>query len=369
MADILTNLRELSVAFFLLAPDEDPLSIKPPLFTETCNKNITNCHIAVRNIASNNSSFSDQEVAVMKNGLKLAIELRKILKIAKPSNIEWVGHLKQSDSPEDLIVNGHKLSLKEESYILENMGLYKLLDIILGSEVHKHGLHVFETFSKDKLDKWYETTRDLLIKLGPSEVTYNGSEYTSNGTLIEDTLTLSYKGNIRKIENFSGSTYDDFQSKTDSKTREKVFAKWIKEKVERSQTYINSKSECAKAAGDKIVSTYGKFIGTSSAKLLRLFRIHEYPYYYAKTTSSSVRIYYVPSVKESIDKIIINKFYYEVPFSQLNIYTEILNTQNGSNLLFRNELRYSHGQLNGTPEAKLYHGRDGDLSIMYMKLL
>jgi len=54
-----------------------------------------------------------------------------------------------------------------------------------------------------------------------------------------------------------------------------------------------------------------------------------------------------------------------VPDSQLNIFTEIKNTQNNKSLLFRNELRYSHGQFNGTPEAKLYHKSGGDLSIMY----
>ena len=54
-----------------------------------------------------------------------------------------------------------------------------------------------------------------------------------------------------------------------------------------------------------------------------------------------------------------------MPDSQLNIFTEIKNTQNNKSLLFRNELRYSHGQFNGTPEAKLYHKSGGDLSIMY----
>lgn len=48
------------------------------------------------------------------------------------------------------------------------------------------------------------------------------------------------------------------------------------------------------------------------------------------------------------------KIDYEVPESQLNIITTIENTETGDILQLRNELRYSHGQFNGIPEAKLY---------------
>ncbi len=369
MANILTNLRELSVAFFLNAPSSDPKSITPQIFAENCNRNITHCKITVNNIASDLRQFNQAEKAVIINGFNLAIEFRKILGIIQTPNIQWVGNHKKSDSPEDLIVNDYKLSLKEESFILENMGLYKLLNIISNSELHRRGLHVFETFAERELFNWYETTRDLLIQLGPKKFNYSGTGYISEGTLLNDTLTLMYNNTSCKIKNYSTSTYADFMTNTNSLTREKVFSKWINENVKQSQKYNKSKSECSQSAGNSIIAAYEKFIGTSSDKLLRLFRIHDYSYYYAKTTYSSVEIYKVPSIQESLRKIIINKFYCLVPDSQLNIFTEILNSENGKTFLFRNELRYSHGQFNGTPEAKLYHVRDGDLSVMYNKLL
>jgi hypothetical protein len=366
MANILTNLRELSVAFFLNSPSQKPQSITPQLFTETCNNNITNCNIAVGNIVSNNLGFNQSEMAAINNGYKLAMKFRKILSISQIPIIKWVGNQQESDSPEDLIVNNFKLSLKEDSYILENMGLYKLLNIISNSDRHLRGLHVFETFANKKLCDWYEKTRDLLILLGPNKFIHSGSSYTSEGILLNDTLSLKFGASKKSIiKNFSKSTYKDFMTKTDSQTREKVFSKWINKKVKQSPKYIQSKSECSQTAGDNIVNKYKKYIGTSNNKLLRLFRIHDYPYFYCKTTSSSVEIYDVPSIQESLDKIVINKFYCQVPNSQLNIFTEILNKQNNKSLLFRNELRYSHGQFNGTPEAKLYHVRGGDLSVMY----
>lgn len=366
MADILTNLRELSVAFFLSTPSQEPQSITPQLFTKVCNKNITNCNIAADNIASNNLRFNQSEMATINNGYKLAMELGKILGTSKIPAIKWVGNQRESNSPEDLIVNDFKISLKEDSYILENMGLYKLLNIISNSDLHQRGLNVFETFANKKLCAWYEKTRDLLISLGPNEFIHSGSNYTSKGILVNDNLSLEYGASNKSIiKNFSKSTYNDFMTKTNSKTREKVFSKWINKDVKQSPMYIQSKSECSQTAGLEIVNKYKKYIGTSNKKLLRLFRIHNYPYFYCKTTASSVEIYEVPSIQESLNKIVINKFYYKVPTSQLNIFTEILNTENKKSLLFRNELRYSHGQFNGTPEAKLYHERGGDLSVIY----
>lgn len=53
-----------------------------------------------------------------------------------------------------------------------------------------------------------------------------------------------------------------------------------------------------------------------------------------------------------------------MPKSQLNIYTTIENIETKSKLVVRNELRYSHGQFNGTPEAKMYID-NGSLLIAY----
>ena len=43
---------------------------------------------------------------------------------------------------------------------------------------------------------------------------------------------------------------------------------------------------------------------------------------------------------------------------------------NGCKIIFRNELRYSHGQFNKTPEAKCYIDRNAcDLTTMYQRII
>jgi len=364
MADKLTNLRELSVAFFLDQPGHKLQSINPQPFTQTCNQKIKSCKINVGDIADNHQSFDKSEMTILQNGYKLAQRLRSKLIITSPNpNIEWVGD-NQKKAPVDLIVDGVEFSLKEESNILTNMGLYNLLNIISNSTKYPRGLSVFETFSQNELDKWYEETRDLLISLGPFPFNHNGSSYTSKGTLQKNKLILEVGTSKSVIDNFSRSTYADFKKNTTSKTREKVFSKWIQEKVAENKKYRNSKRQCSLEAGKQIISAHKTFIGKSNKKLLELFRIKDYSYYYCKTTKSSVDIYKVPSMKNALQKIIIKNFSYKVPQDQLNIYTEIENTQNRKLFTFHNQLRYSHGQLNGTPEAKLYRDK-GDLSFMY----
>lgn len=369
MADILTNLRELSVAFFLVSPQQSPHNLLPNNFHETCNNKIHNCNINLNSIAVNPARFSDTELLTIINGQKLAHKICELFKLEQITKILWVGNQTQSDSPVDLIVNDINLSLKEESFILENMGLYKLLNIISNTNSHKKGLHVFETFALDALNNWYMTTRDLIIKTGRRKYIYQGDGYISTAELVNDNLILNYnQATSKTIKNFSKSNYNDFKKNTTSKLREKVFAKWISEEISYSVDYNNSKSACANIAGVNILSKYNKYIGTSSERLLRMFRIHEYEYFYGKTTSATTDIYKVPSISQSMNKIYIKDISYKVPNSQLNIYTEVHNRINQKSFLFRNELRYSHGQLNGTPEAKLYFDSGSDLSMMYEKL-
>ena len=56
---------------------------------------------------------------------------------------------------------------------------------------------------------------------------------------------------------------------------------------------------------------------------------------------------------------------YDVPSSQLNIISTFENINTGKTLQFRNECRFSHGQFNGTPEAKMYVVRNTPLTEIY----
>ena len=68
-----------------------------------------------------------------------------------------------------------------------------------------------------------------------------------------------------------------------------------------------------------------------------------------------MQILKVPDKTTFTNSIIIKHIEWSVPKHQLNIITTLKNTVNQKVFKFRNECRYSHGQLNGTPESKSYY--------------
>jgi len=307
------------------------------------------------------------------NGLRLGEAIQSLFNISSNPQICWTGLNTQSGEPIDLIIDGLKFSLKEESYILENMGLYQLINLITGTNKYRRGTHIFLEFAYPYFNAWFHKTRDLLIKYGPLPYPYRGSGYTSNVTLLEGkNLILQYDkgGNSERsiIYNFPSADYDTFFKSTTSTTREKVFSKWIKANVERNKEYLQYKLDCANKAGEALIQILRPFVNTSPDSLSRLFRIGSEEYYYAKTTSKITEIYKVPDKKSFKDNVHIKDISYKVPSHQLNIHTIIENRDTMKQIEFRNELRYSHGQFNGTPEAKFYIVAQQDITTLYKKL-
>lgn len=95
------------------------------------------------------------------------------------------------------------------------------------------------------------------------------------------------------------------------------------------------------------------------------FQIYPKDYYYAKTTAFETTILHVPSRSNFNSIIEFQGCRYDVPSSQLNIITTFKNKKTNKVLEFRNECRFSHGQFNGTPEAKLYVVRNTPLTELY----
>lgn len=371
MADVLTHLRELSVALFFFYKSLG-FEITPKEFLEICQKNIINCDsLSIKELTtSNNNVFTEKELLTINNGFKLAQSIKELFKIDKPSKVIWIGRDCQSGSTIDLIINDIRFSLKEDSFIIENMGLYKLINLITSQNKYNRGFHIFENFAMKEFLDWFNVTRDLLIELGPNPFEYETKKYFSKAKInSENTLLLSYIEENKKvyesiISYFKECDYEKFCKNTISKTREKGFSKWLKEKVEKQDIYQQTKYKCAVTAGENLVTLLKPHIQTSPDSLPRLFRVENEQYYYAKSTSNITEIYLVPNINEFKKKILIKDICYKVPESQLNIHTTIQNTENDHIIEFRNELRYSHGQFNGTPEAKFYIS-EGSLNTIY----
>ena len=372
MADIYTHLRELGVAFSFFNR-KNLSNITPEYFCEICAKNVTMpCKLTMKMISSNPNVFNERELTIIKNAIKLGVLIKEKFNIKADPKITWVGCDTQSDTPIDLIINQYKFSLKEDSFILENMGLYKLLNILLNTDNYHAGMHVFKEFARDEFENWFNVTCKCLLKDGPDLFEkIRENKYHVIGELQNNSIVLNYNFTEKvKFVDIGKLNYSEFENKTNSHLREYVFSKWIKNTVEYDEEYIKAKKNCAIAAGQNIINLVSKCQGTSPIGLMRFFRIEDEEYYYAKTTNNSVAIYKVPKLKDANNDIIINKVWIEIPKSQLNFYTEIINKTNGCKIIFRNELRYSHGQFNGTPEAKCYIDRNScDLTTMYKQIV
>ena len=371
MADILTHLRELSVGF-VFASKKSIKDIDPEYFLKICRENIKNCeNLDIAQISKDMTCFGKTELNTVNNGLQLGNAIRKYFKISEKPSINWLGGCTQSGTVVDLIIDQYRFSLKEDSHILENMGLYKLLNTLTGEEKFSRGLHCFEHFSKISLNNWFSTTKEIIISELKKKAFIIKKEYMSRAFLEDGNLHLEfYRNNCLSdssiLENFKDTTYDDFLGKTNDIIREKIFAKLINERVSRDEKYIRAKSDCAKEAGKAIIRYLSGHIGKSPVTLARFFRFENDEYYYAKTTDKFIEIFKVPSLNTFKKNISIKDIQYSVPSSQLNIITTIQNKTSKQEIEFRNELRYSHGQFNGTPEAKLYI-KEGSLDILCVK--
>lgn len=367
MADIKTNLRELSVILGIQGYSLSNLSKLDPAGFIKIVRNSIGTKVDQANNLSSLATFSNDHLSIIKNGINLGDTILKLLPtLKKPYKIDWLGFDVQKEDPIDLTINGLGFSLKEDSFILENMGLYKFLNLITNSNFER-GLHIFESFSKEKYNKWFLYSWGMMVDNCSKQSwtkNHKGNIYQIkvSGNFIEfiinDIVNCRVNRNIKSIE--------EYTINTNALVREKIFAKWIKEKLENDKQYIKLKKECSEEAGKKVVDFLNKNLKESG--LSRFLQIYDLPYYYAKTTSTICKLYYVPPKSKFEENFKVVKIEYLIPRSQLNIVTTVKNLKTGKLLILRNELRFSHGQFNGTPEAKMYYDNQSDLSVIYEEI-
>ncbi|MBR2922918.1 MAG: hypothetical protein IKC10_06340 [Alphaproteobacteria bacterium] len=366
MADILTNLRELSVAFpFFSNLPIDKLT--PTYFTSLCEDNIKNFDLKTTKISNDTKFFSATEFQTIQNGMFLGNQIKNKLHIGTSNNkIIWCGN--EKNNLIDLQINQHSLSLKENSYILKNIGLYQLLNFITNSNTFNRGLHIFKQFSPIEFEKWFNTSIKELSKLGDFNYV-SDKGYFSKASIKNKELILNFNGFINKLQNIDSIKYDEFERQTVASTREKVYSKWLKELPIDSE-YHKCKVSCAVSAGNNLLDFIKNNIVETSPSILNFFNLEDFVYIYAKYDGKNVNIFRVPSRKEiDFNNFKISNVEISVPNSQLNLKTTITNVKKHTSCTLRNEIRYSHGQLNGTPEAKLYFDSgDGLEHLVYDQL-
>ena len=379
MADIKTHLRELSVATTIgLLIQEIKFEISdlydPRQFLLYAKKVISGDISSASNL-NNLAKFTDEYKQIINNGYNLgkAIFENKHFSFNKTSVITWQGNDTQKDDPIDITVGDYGFSLKEESFILENMGLYKLLNCYTGSTYKKR--HIFKDYAKAEYEQWFEITwQEMINILANNNCTWNYNNNTRHTratiTLYNDELVLEYFNKENQIISSSlplCCSVSDFEKQTNKTTREKVFSKFININLENSTNYNAAKRHCAIVATAALAKELNDNLNYHSG-LPRFLRIHDKEYYYAKTTNTGIKIFKVPSLASFGNDIIIESIKSSVPDKQANILTTIKNNKTGKKLVLRNECRFSHGQFNGTPEAKMYYEHGGSLEVIYEKI-
>jgi len=371
MADIKTTFRELSVIYGIVKFFNGGIPKDFGDFTETVKKytNSSSMFLSFQNVPEQIESHK----RIIENGIEIAKAIVTVLDLKELPIVTWVGESTQSGTPADITVNGVAISLKEESYILENMGLYRLVNILTGTDYSRGDLHIFKKFAPNEYSEWFRVTWLLLLNQLNKErkivVSDKDRGYISEISKLDDGgIEMKYSSSERNSSTILSPDLNlaDFEKNTSSLLREKVFAKWINLHASSNPDYLKAKHACSDVAGKNLTKLVGG--GKGTINLARLFRIADAGYYYAKAFNGKVEMFAVPSLEEFIENFEVKSLEYAVPRSQLNFYTQLVNTETKKDFTLRNEIRFSHGQFNGTPEAKLYVERGSLLDVIYEKV-
>lgn len=373
MADIKTHLRELSVATTIgLFKERIHFTVddlyNSEKFYNYAFKLIDGDISGASNILSEPLYINELQ-EIINNGYKLGKKIFEsdYFKIYEGDTIQWLGNDTQKGDPIDIYVGSYGFSLKEESFILKNMGFYELLNCLTGSNYHR-GLHIFEKFAPAEYDAWFAYTWENFVNyLKEQDIwTLKKGFNISECKLEGDNVILKFNGRtcIVPVDITTNCEYMDY---TSAIIREKTFSKWINNEFQKDKKYIILKKACSKKAGQAVCNLITK--NYSPDHIYRFFQIYDTEYYYAKTTHFETTVLKVPSRASFPSVIKLDKCHFEAPTSQLNIYSTFVNTQTYNQLVFRNECRFSHGQFNGTPEAKMYVAKNTSLTDLYEPIL
>lgn len=369
MADFKTIFREISVLVGLVTKTEGRADIlEPNSFFSLLNSKLTfeeqNGYSSVSSIRSFDKSVLD----IIKNGYLLADYIISKLEITNIESMKWLGYEDNPDLPYDIEVNGLLFSLKEDSFILENMGLYKLLNCFTGSSYNKR--HIFEDYAMDEYMKWFDVTWSKLINYLKLNNEWSYSKKKKNSKILLETNKIKFSyindSDVKETILPKNCKLQTFKDLTNGDLREQVFSKFINQELKDDSEYIFAKRNCSVVASENVVKELLENLNYKSG-ISRFLRFHEHSYYYAKVSNGSCHLYFVDSEKNFTNDIRIISICPSVPSHQANIITTIKNIKNNKILVLRNELRFSHGQFNGTPEAKLYIA-DGDLLSIYKEI-
>lgn len=382
MASLRTVVRELGVIYWtdrILNDKVKPINqVKPEEVYEICETYLTESEINEAQKLKDKDNFTTRKEKIMERNYWLSLRLIDVLGIDEIKTLSWVGPKTQDGSPIDITINSERISLKENSYLLENTGLYQYINLMTDSSYKPGDWHIFKDFAEEEYQEWFDVSWGFLVDQAKSEKGIIWSDdsrnYRRKIESTEDEIKIMYKEREAKFpkESISIETYED---RTISDLR-KVFGKWIREVFlsdqasnQEQKEYIHKKRDCAEEAGENLIEFIDKNRDVQYKNLLRYLQVYDKSYYYAKSADGESKIYKVNSLENfEYEKLSIEEIRKQIPESQLNIRTVVNNNETEKELELENQVRFSHKQFNGTPEAKLYLVRGYSLEAVYNKI-
>lgn len=360
MADIKTILRELSVIIgyvikqFNLKDDYKIVNNFVNLIKKYC-VNI-NENIGELNKIKDIHKFDSIQLDIIENGIILGGYLYDKLNLK--GEIKWIGSEVKNEIPADISVDEIGISLKENSHILKNPAFADYLNALTSPDISFKNVHVFRLFAQKELNDWFKYSFNKLTL--ESSKYHNGdkifkykSYYIKKG---EDELIFVGHRKCQKLSLSEEVDEDLFNKSINNDIVEHTFSKWISESLKKDDGYIKLKKQCSEKAGENLrdyIINNKKF---NKENILGILQIYNQNYYYGKCINNNPKIFLVPTITE-VD-IDIKDITVEVPKSQLNvniIFNIIVISDGKANeIKMHVECRYSHGQFNGIPEAKIY---------------
>ena len=370
MADLKTSLRELSVAL-IIGIKTKHLSIPinelyhPKTFIDTILKVVNNDVGNAINIA-NLKKFNDSLLKVISNGFKLGNYIYNCNKFIFNENDEiiWTGTFNKKYGVIDLIVGKYFFSLKEESFILKNMSLNNLLNALTNKHL-TNSINVFTKFANHEFNEWFKYSWNIFVnylQIHQSFIHQNNG-YFAKATITDDKIIFEYNED-KLIAPLTINDFLTYMQFTNTKIREKLVAYWIFHYLRKDKTYRKLKRQCNYVTGAKLANYINQnYCITNIHKFLQIF---PFTYYYAKIEKGIPKIWEVPTSTQANLKL----QFIEATFKATNQLYLITKFRNLSNkiLTFYNECRYSHGQFNGTPEAKLYVDKSTCLDNLFTRI-
>lgn len=314
-------------------------------------KKFANCEKLTRAEISKNTTFGEKEIDIIKKSLKLAnyVKEKELIELSE-INIEILS-LNDLNAIGDIKLNSKIIDIKLNSIHQDSLEISKFLFLLTKSNKYKNK-NLFEYFAKEELNNTFRKGCEILME----ELSNNS--YQSKLTKVSysrsiDKLYFFYQGEEFYINDFSNITYDNFFY-TIPNTFLKVFSNCFDKLVIHNTEYLNQKKNCfisVKEEIDKIIMN--KVENTSLNNLLfSLFKLSTDEYYSISLSNEYITCYEIPSRNKFNLKFDVSSIFINIEDGLFYIKIFIVNKKTSKILELRNVFNYQNGEFYTSPEIK-----------------